>query len=270
MQEGGPNPKIDVGKIRFDFTTSRYPRGMASSGDIAYKSDGAASSNKYLKVYRGASLTLPIPFPKNGSGFYLNQYSITMEVKLDEWPEKQLALLQMSNLGEVTVRHDGLVGADSFGIDKSNSIKKDRWHIVTISVDCIAGLMTIYLDGKVSATLHSIDLNRDGKFALNRYLTVFANKDANFTLGANIKLLILETKPLNQNEVTTLFEAIQAESAWTCQNCTYWNKSAVERCQACDAAKPSQLSLDNFWICKACTFQNMKGTNCSVCDTPRE
>jgi hypothetical protein len=59
-QIGGPNPSIVRDTCtRFDFTTGRWPRGMTTRGDMAYKSE---FDKKHLKVYRLGLIFLPLPY----------------------------------------------------------------------------------------------------------------------------------------------------------------------------------------------------------------
>jgi hypothetical protein len=89
QQEGGPNPSVSEDAVRFDFSTGRLPRRIASRGDAVYKTDEVIG--KYLSVCPLSMLfaTLPVAFVEGeGScgGRRLNRYSVVLEVMLEELP----------------------------------------------------------------------------------------------------------------------------------------------------------------------------------------
>lgn len=89
LQEGGPNPSVSEDLVRFDFSTGRLPRRIASRGDAVYKTDEVIG--KYLSVCPLSMVfaTLPASFVAgDGScgGRRLNRYSVVLEVMLEELP----------------------------------------------------------------------------------------------------------------------------------------------------------------------------------------
>lgn len=100
-QEGGRNPKISGDMIRYDFSTGRRPRRIATRGDIAYRPDESANK-QFLKVFAPCVLFLEVPFGGNCGGTRLNQYTVTMEVMFEEFPQpgEQAALFSTAKHNE--------------------------------------------------------------------------------------------------------------------------------------------------------------------------
>jgi len=172
----------------------------------------------------------------------------------------------------VSVRADGAVGiTGNYGADKARYLRKDRWHTITVTVDCCEHQLVTYVDGKPACHIIVPDIMVDGRFAVNRQLTLFGSKEAAVARGGNVRVLLFETKSLLPQEVETLYQAMQAEGMWTCGNCTVRNQASSMRCSVCDAKKPSAVADTlSQWQCKACTVLNSaSSTTCSVCDTPR-
>jgi len=128
-----------------------------------------------------------------------------------------------------------------------------------------------YVDGKLATHIIVPDILVDGRFSVNRQLTLFGSKETAVARGGNVRVLLFETKSLLPHEVETLYQAMQAEGMWTCVNCTVRNVASSVRCSVCDTKKPSSVAdTANQWQCKACTVLNSaSSTVCSVCDTPR-
>jgi len=277
LQAGGaPNPLILVGDksstIRFDFTTGRAPRGMGTRGDYAFK---PADGRKFVKVFPNSELLLPVQFSKNAGGEALNQYTITMECKLDALPSQRQALFACykptaaQTSGVVAVDNTGGVGAGgSYGYDSARKLKKDKWHIVSVSVDCIAGQMITFVDGKLLANIKIQELTKDGPFSLSGQILLFGSRNNKETQGGNCRFLMLETRALSNTDVSNLYETIEWEGSWNCDFCTGRNKASAMRCNICGNDRPSEVS-DLGFQCPTCTYINKSGDKCQVCDTPR-
>lgn len=234
-QVGGPNPKVDTDRIIYDFTTGSRPLKLGTRGDIAYKPLGAAH---YLKVYKKAALILPIPFSKNGGGNYLNQYSVTLEIKCDDLPIDSQPLMQCTKFtpddGEITISRDGGVGSlGTFGLEnKGLMVKKDKWCIVTITVDTLANECRTYMNGRPLAKISSSKIIKDGAFSLKDQFGLFIGKNAS-EVDMNIKLAMLDAKVLSPSNVQQLFDAFRSERQWKCAACTCFNPEEAVRCQVC-------------------------------------
>jgi len=270
-QPGGPNPKKDTNWIRYDFTTGRRPYKLTTRGDIEYK---PLEGKKFLKVHKSSCLFLPVPFLKNGGGHYINQYSISMEIMLDSLPASTQALFQATKYsdeqGEIWIRRDGSVGFGShFAQNKSNSLKANNWALVTITVDCVSGILATYVDGLPMSEMKSEDLRRDGKYSAREQIALFGSRDAAEMVGGNIKWCMFETKVLSKADVKDLYDMIQEEGRWNCKQCTYRNHINATKCTLCGEPRVFEDEHKSQWICASCTcYNDASRDRCSVCETP--
>jgi len=274
-QEGGPNPKLlGEGCIKYDFTTGRRPRDVQCRGDIAYK---PLFEKKFLKVFKTAMLFIPIPFsPADGIGKNFNQYTVSMELMLDEFPQAP-ALTAIFNTAmynekpaNIYVRHDGRVGtAQMLGEEGNETLTAGKWHLVSISVDCLGGMVNVFVDGRVAATLMSEEIAIvDGPFSVGQQLCLFGSKNAAETLGANIKNLWFDARTYSQTDAQGLYENIQYEGSWECDECTFRNPASTIECQAC--GKFNIITAASMvWTCSVCTFNNASGDVCAICGSPK-
>eukprot|EP01087_Luapelamoeba_hula_P004848 TRINITY_DN1482_c0_g1_i1.p1 TRINITY_DN1482_c0_g1~~TRINITY_DN1482_c0_g1_i1.p1 ORF type:complete len:4317 (-),score=602.49 TRINITY_DN1482_c0_g1_i1:51-13001(-) len=277
-QEGGPNPKIiGDGFIRYDFTTGRRPRDMTCRGDIAYKSEYGTA--QYLKVYKQSVLFLPIPFvpPADHIGKRFNQYTVTMQVMLDELPA-QPAMTALFSTGvynekpaDVYVRWDGKIGTGQvFGEAGNETVSSGKWQMISISVDCLVGMMNIFIDGRIAAVIATEDIAViDGILAVSNQICLFGSKKVEETRGANIKALWFDSRAYSQSDAQALFDNVQYEHSWECPQCTLRNPPSVIECSTCGyfnvAAGAASVSSD-MWICSQCTFKNPASeVSCSMC-----
>jgi len=265
-QPGGPNPKKGSNWIRYDFTTGRRPYQMTTRGDIAYKTK---EEKQYLQVYKLSCLFLPIPFLKNGGGNYINQYSISLEMMVDNLPSAIQALVHMfkhnGERADILLRKDGAIGLDGHYSQKTHVIKANHWHVLTITVDCLNALLAVYVDGAVVNEIHTEDLKLDGPFAVSEQVCIFGSKDTGNILGANIKWCLFEPKVLSSKGVKELFATILEEGKWNCPQCTFRNALTASKCTVCGYDNKAK------WSCTACTFLNASDlTQCAQCQTPRK
>jgi len=269
IQEGGPNPKmIGDGCLKYDFTTGRRPLRMTTRGDIGYKDE---LDLKYLKVYSLSMLFLPIPFAQSK----INQYTVTMVLMIDQRPQGLLALFNTALYNEkpanIYLSSEGKLGLrDQIPRDEGNSLLPGKWHVVSLSVDTTAGTIIIYIDGKLASTVLSPEIAvPDGNFSVYQQVCLFGSKDASETIGGNIKSFYFEDRVFGPADAQGLYESLQLESSWECEQCTFCNPSTNVECSVCGQVN-SIKAASRAWICTICTFSNTTGGDiCAVCEAPR-
>lgn len=131
---------------------------------------------------------------------WVNEYTVTMDIKLQEMPCEGLALLQTALVhvddnkgqanargrikqsdGEALVSPAGGVGILGYFGDAKASVKADRWHRVAISVKCSTdskakGEMLTYVDAVPGAVVKSEVISANGRFAIDpKALFVFSS-----------------------------------------------------------------------------------------------
>jgi len=269
-QIGGPNPKIVSDTcVKFDFTTGRWPRGMTTRGDMAYK---AEFDNKYLKVYRLGLIFLQLPFTLNHR---INQYTITVEIKLDELPQGKLALFQTAqyneDLAEIYILPDGTIGIDANRADNKLEVvvKPEEWTVIACTVDCTSGIINAYINGKLCREIHSEDIAVvDGRYSVGSTICLFGSKTADETIGGNIKNAWFELKSLTDTEMLLHHESLVVEESWECPRCTFNNPRNSIECSTCGHFNIQTQEVE-FWPCPVCTYLNQGGATCSICGSPK-
>jgi len=268
-QIGGPNPSIIRETCtKFDFTTGKWPRGMTTRGDMAYKSE---FEKKYLKIYRLGLIFLPLPLSQPNKR--INQYTVSLEVMFDELPQKKAALFQTAQFNEdaaeVYVLSDGTVGIESSSVEreKNAALVAHEWAVVVITVDCVAGIMNTYINGKLCRTITHEEIGMpDGRYSVGQQICLFGSKSTEETFGANVKYCWFEPRTLSDTEILLFNEDIQEEGSWECPNCTLRNPRNAIECTSCGHFNIHTESMNtDFWSCSICTFNNQGGELCSVC-----
>jgi len=267
------NPRIiREGCIYFDFSTGRRPFGMTTRGNTDYKSD--QFDKYYLKIFPEAMIFLPLPFTSKAVGKHINIYTVTMEIMLDALPVKNQGLFNTAvfneELAKVYIRPDGKIGVgDKFGKDSEKCMTGQKWHVITVGVDNVSGVMNIYLDGQLNVTCESKDvLSLDGDYSVKDRVCLFGSKDKSETLGGNIRFLQFDSRLTDPSETLVFFESMQAERSWKCPTCTVINSADAVQCPVCGAMNV-EVSIANAWPCPACTFLNPTGDTCGICGTPK-
>jgi len=238
---------------------------MTTRGDMAYKSE---FEKKFLKVYKLGVIFLSLPFTLTQR---VNQYTITMEIKITELPQHKLALFQTAqyneDLAEIYLLQDGTLGTDANRVDYKNqvAVKPEEWSMISCTVDCTAGIINAYINGKLCRTIHSEDIGVvDGRYSVGNTICLFGSKVTEETIGADIKNAWFELKTLNDTELLLHYESLLDEEAWQCPKCTVKNPRNSIECSTCGHFN-IQTSENELWPCPVCTFLNQGGTSCSVC-----
>jgi len=263
-----------MGTAHYDFTTKRIPRGMTSRGDYAYKTDSLGAS--YMKVYRLGILFLPLPFTSNGGGRLVNRYSVVLQISLDEIPPegKLLSILQTAKWNEdeaeVYINPEGGIGyGGSFGSYDSPKITPNKWHQVGITVDCIEGELTTYLDGLEIQRCKPYEIGKDGRFALQDQICLFGSKVNEESRGCNIKSMTFFNRKLVGPEIWSLYEMELEAGRWQCGMCTVLNSQDSTQCSVCETRRPVSSGSDD-WSCTVCTLKNPSHAEfCDACTSPK-
>ena len=206
QQVGGPNPKIGIDNVRYDFSTGRRPRLMQARGDFSYQGGGSGDPETFVKVYAPGVFFLPTPVPRNGGGSKINQYSVTMEVMLDELPAVPgacAALFSTARFNEtpswVYVRSDGAIGGKEHFDERPEyaqdtpkvRLSKGSWAVVTIAVDNVSGQMHVYVGGKLASWVHDPErLAIDGFYAVDEQICLFGSKQQDEMAGGNLRFVL--------------------------------------------------------------------------------
>jgi len=259
------------------------PYNMRTRGDTDYQTL-ATTQTKYLKVFSGGMLFLPIAFAAkgNGGGKNMNRYSFTMEMMLEKMPVKAQALFNTAIYNEhpakVYIRADGKIGVgnqygDNLTGSKDSSsggkITSNKWHIITVTVDTKERSLIIYVDGQLVNLVKAEDLLvKDGDYSVSERVCLFGSQVVAECQGGNIKFFLFEDKILEPNEVLAFYETLKAERQWKCSVCTLCNPEDATTCSLCGNPNIAVAEASG-WNCTACTFKNTGGTACSICGTPK-
>ena len=281
-QEGGPNPQVDMDSIRYDFTTGRRPRLLQVKGDIQYKPD--AAGKKLIKPFKGAAIQLTTPLAAISAPTSANNphrpthssYTLTLELKVDSFTPGTPTLVAVgapTSRGRVLLRTDGSIGFEQQFTGAK--LRKDQWAVVTISVEGgdTDGVLRCFVDGRPATEVRHADLRARGRFALSDTLALFEGRDANDVVDVSLRSALLLMHAMDAGEAAALYEAMQAEGAWSCAVCTSINTANVSRCAVCGSARQMEVAggvVIDEWECSACTSCNPNSASiCQVCETPR-
>lgn len=152
----------------------------------------------------------------NAGGNRINQYTITMEVKLPTLPTTQMPLFQTvypnAEVGTLFVSKLG-----SFGVSSGKErpvyspegvkIVADKWHMISLTVDLLEGevdkALTLYVDGKAETlTCQQKDITLDGCFSLRSRVCLFGGTNQKETDNRKgIKHFELHTTLLDKKQI---------------------------------------------------------------------
>lgn len=101
-----------------------------------------------------------------------------MEVKFDELPQKKAALFQTAQYNEdpaeAYLLADGTIGIETSTPEreKTAQVVANEWAVITISVDCNAGIMQTYINGKLCRTITSEDIGMpNGRYSVGQQIS---------------------------------------------------------------------------------------------------
>ena len=206
-QEGGPNPQVDLDRIRYDFTTGRRPRLIQVKGDIHYRPE--ASGKKCLKAIKGAAIQLTTPLAAiSGTSAAPHRpahssYTLTLELKVDSFTSGTHTLIALgdpTNRVRVLLRSDGAIGVD--GQFTGAKVRKDQWATVTVSVDGREGegVMRCFVDGKAATEVKQAEMKAGGKWAVGDAIALFEGKDSSDAVDISLRSALLLMHAMDAEE----------------------------------------------------------------------
>jgi len=158
----------------------------------------------------------------------LNQYTLTMEVRMPKLPQEQTPLMTTvhacDDVGTVYISSNGLLGAcGSYG-NLGPKLKVWTWHAISLVVDlCASGADRLvgYVDGELAfmGGQHeeaAKDLVKDGRFSLGQRFCVFGGGDdqKDTQIHRGVRHVELHTTALRANQVQEKHREINVESKY--------------------------------------------------------
>jgi Ca2+-binding EF-hand superfamily protein len=185
------NPHTTRSAVMYDF--SKGVKGSRTGAPLWIEGRGKWQLvlEEGVNCYKGWEdnfLVLRVPFRKNGSGMHLNQYTVSMHVKIRnvEWDDDHVGLLASQGWDQFSKPKEGescenalAYLTDSGGIGclgsfgERSAVKDGVWHTVHIAVDTVGGTMKTFCDGEAVATVQSGKITKDGQFALRGRVALF-------------------------------------------------------------------------------------------------
>ncbi|HPB26057.1 MAG TPA: T9SS type A sorting domain-containing protein [Bacteroidales bacterium] len=137
---------------------------------------GPVAGDGAVAVDVGSYYTCTHGIPPNGSGSYVNEYSIMFDIMIDN-PKEYHCLLQTnqsnSNDGDVFFNPNSQLGISATGYT-GFSIKANDWYRVVVTVD-LGSSLRFYIDGKL--VLNGVSQAVDGTYSLDPTVLFFADEN---------------------------------------------------------------------------------------------
>lgn len=207
---GNLNPVLNVTGLAqaLEFRTGSL--GTSSpAGSVNYTNELVGSVNKQVANFAAPQFFRAVHgIGANGGGDYLNQYSILMDIKFTStgWASFFNTASNVQNDGDAFVNPDNAMGISG---DYAGTFARNVWNRVIISVDSIAPIMSIYLNG---AFVNDIPLDgEDGRWSLYTlddndtdadWVDIFADEDGDNASG-QISALAFFDGALTANEAAS-------------------------------------------------------------------
>ncbi len=121
--------------------------GVGTRGNYEYKPE---AGKKYVHVFPQGSLYLPAHFAKNAGGTHLNQFTITMEVRVQKLPATQQSLVQFPKSEAKDAKSSAVRASD--GVCKRLALLSDCSACTCV---CRAASFTSALTVALEATVRS-------------------------------------------------------------------------------------------------------------------
>jgi Ca2+-binding EF-hand superfamily protein len=272
-----------------------------SSGGAANKKSGAASGAAGAAGGSGKSLL------KVGAHRNLNRYTILLDMMVPgDMPPKEspLAIFQAQpsnkDAAECSVFHDGAVGPwavtapsavhrgrqarpKRVGLQNKQALLGNRaWHVVAISVDCVAGTLRTYIDGTCVSDVKRAqehELVVDGRFSISSKLLLFAANDAKCAAGCYVRRVQVNAQNMDSIAIevaTDKMIALREAASWTCTMCLEVTPPAGAKAAALAADTPAKATADAKAAAAAEESKESKEDDvvlsssvCSKCKSPR-
>ena len=202
-----PPPQPNLFK-EWDFRHAELPEGVEFDGEQLDKISFELLSDKStcLNIPAGTFLHLPLEFKPNG-GKLINDYTITMDIKLDKLPDNDISLFvandfaEIESEGETYIYKSGGVGVFGEPGVSESWLKPGKWSRVVITVghgwqNRDDRKLITYVNGKkcssVSRGIFSIG---DSRFAVNPLAFYLFKSARNSLMPGNIKLKYVKFSP---------------------------------------------------------------------------
>ncbi|KAL6068400.1 Component of oligomeric Golgi complex 3 [Balamuthia mandrillaris] len=236
--EGGPPPPPTNARV-FDFRHGEVPQGVTVIGET--KLEEQRDRSTALVVPPQTFLNCKLDLSPNG-GVNINDYTLIMDVWLEDLPKDSLSLYQANyqqrpTEGEAYIIKTGGVGIfGEYGVREA-WVRPKRWTRIVVTVGGSPRCMTTYVNGKLCAKVEKgVFHTADGRFAVNtESIMLFNSTKESFMPGVKVKYV--EFRPF----MMTL-EAVK-ESAQLNRIYSFWE---VEKEQE-EQRKFEHLSLQSLY-----------------------
>jgi len=198
---------------------------------------GPSVSDLAVAISNGSYYTCNHGMNANGSGNYVNEYSILMDIKIDN-PKQYHSFYQTnptnSNDGDLFINPNSQIGISATGYS-GFSIKANEWYRVVITVD-LGSSIRFYVDGRM--VLEGISQDIDGRFSLDPSVLFFADDNGEDNL-IYVSQIALFNNCLDNNQVRLLsgfhnsiispyLQSPTPNSIYVCWNSYYSGSSIVQ------------------------------------------
>ena len=213
----------DAAIVAWDFRTGQMPEWVeADGGELSFEE--LADGSTALVVPPATALLLPIEgLAGNRGGLKLNDYTISMDILLDELPQRATlyrASPASGSDGEAFVDAAGDVVGTAPASNRDGTalrIEPGKWCRVTVTVARTG--FTTYIDGERSnfvTTVKAPDISKkDGRFALDTdTLYLFSSEDPVLQPGAKLRFAELRPRLLDADEVASEAMASKVSGAF--------------------------------------------------------
>ena len=174
-----------------------------------------------FKGFGNTAVVLRVPFRKNGGGFALNQYTITMQVRFadlchrgllctagwDQWSKPA----EGDDNAQLYLDGDGGLGAHgAFGDASSPRVTARAWHTLTCAVDCVGGAVRTYVDGREVAECRSAKVCKDGQHALKGRVALFFERQRSTNVDYYLRSVTVHNRVLDGEQARKEHEMLEA------------------------------------------------------------
>ena len=243
----GPNPEIREGLARYDFTTQKLPKNVATHGFVDYRPQPDGSHALYVGPKSHLTVKLPSLFGPNGGGcLRMNEYTIALELRLPSLPPVASGLVRTSPPtskrpgAEFAADSGGRLGVGANLDDMYGQVEPQRWHHLIISVAC-GRQVTFYLNGQEYVPyMIPDDLDIDGPISVDLLsgLSLFGSAEEPLMTGGLLRTVTVYNRALASAELEVAHHEFKEINEWQCAGCTSLALWDVLRCPVCDMPRP--------------------------------
>eukprot|EP00966_Prymnesium_polylepis_P180341 4176129-Prymnesium_polylepis.1 len=194
VRDGGPvqNPHVTLSACYYDWRGAGQPAWTTVHGVAKL---GVLTGSARIRCAKGQgspAISLRVPFSKNGGGATLNQYTITMTLKLNAIEQRCIISTASDSTkcvlgaahnasGLFRLVNDGgsrghIAWANSQVVPDAPTILAGRWCTISLVVDAPDGTIKCFIDGKLASASHyQAGSMTDGNFSLQNQFVLFAS-----------------------------------------------------------------------------------------------